>query len=346
MITPDTATVDNQQPFMAPKTDALVSKKIQSEVIKDLKKPFSNVLNRSNIIIAIPAYNEEVAIGSVVARCKKYADHVIVVDDGSKDHTAEIARLVGGEVVTHQKNGGYGASIKTCFEVARKRDAEAMVIIDADGQHNPDDIPALITEMLRGKSDIVIGSRFVNGNGKKQKIPAYRKVGMLVLDTATEMGSGYHITDSQSGFRAYSKTAIHEIYLGNNGMAAGSEILMQASDMKLKITEVPIKVRYDLENTSSENPITHGLSVLGKIIGLISQRRPLPFFCIPGSILLLVGVIFGIFALNIFNITRNISIFYTVAGAMCVILGIFCVFTGLILSSIQSIKSKINSNSL
>jgi glycosyltransferase involved in cell wall biosynthesis len=118
-------------------------------------------VGKPKVILAIPAYNEEVAIGSVVARSKKYVDKVIVVDDGSKDHTVEIAKLVGAEVVSHKVNGGYGAAIKTCFEAAKANCADAMIIIDADGQHNPDDIPTLINEMVTRKSDIVIGSRFV-----------------------------------------------------------------------------------------------------------------------------------------------------------------------------------------
>lgn len=291
------------------------------------------------VIVAIPAYNEEVAIGSVVIRCMKYVDKVIVIDDGSKDHTAEVAQLVGAEVIRHKVNGGYGAAIKTCFETAKVYDADAMIIIDADGQHDPDDIPSLISEMKKSQSDIVIGSRFVNGNGKKQKIPAYRKIGMKILDTATELGSGLKITDSQSGFRLYSRKAINEIKLGNNDMAAGSEILIQAANNKLQISEVPITVRYDIENTSSENPVRHGFSVLGNIIRLISQRRPLLFFCAPGALLLIFGIVFGILSLDTFNNTRDISIFYTMASAMFVVLGTFSIFTGFILQSILTIKS-------
>ena len=302
------------------------------------KSSYFSTLSRDNILVAIPAYNEEVAIGSVIARCKKYADNVIVVDDGSKDHTAEIARLVGAEVITHEKNGGYGSAIKTCFDVARKRDLKAMVIIDADGQHNPDDIPAMIAEMGHSRSDIVIGSRFVKGNGKKQNIPIYRKVGMRVLDTATKIGSGYNITDSQSGFRIYSDKAIRTIQLSNNGMAAGSEILLQASGEKLHISEIPIYVRYDIEKTSSENPIRHGFSVLGSIIGLVSEKRPLIFFCIPGFLLLLAGIISGLLFLNVFNAIRNLSIYFVMISALCVLIGIFSIFTGLILSSIQRKK--------
>lgn len=294
----------------------------------------------SKIVVAIPAYNEEVAIGSVVARCKKYVDTVVVIDDGSKDHTAEIAKLVGAEVITHAKNGGYGAAIKTCFETAKAHDADAMIIIDADGQHNPDDIPRLINEMRNKKSDIVIGSRFVNGNGKNQKIPAYRKVGMKVLDTATTIGSGLKISDSQSGFRIYSKKAINSIVLNNNDMAAGSEILIQAAEKKLNISEIPVSIRYDIEDTSSKNPIAHGFSVLNSIVGLISQKRPLTFFGLPGVILVVIGFIFAIPTINIFNESGNVPIINALVTATFILLGIFSMFTGLILSAIQSVRGK------
>jgi glycosyltransferase involved in cell wall biosynthesis len=262
------------------------------------------------------------------------------VDDGSKDHTAEIARLVGAEVITHSKNGGYGAAIKTCFETAKSCNADVMIIIDADGQHSPDDIPILLGEINNSHADIVIGSRFINGNGHNQKIPAYRIVGMRVLDTATKAGSGIHITDSQSGFRAYSKKAINFIDLGNNGMAAGSEILIQASDKKMKISEVPISVRYDIKGTSSKSPITHGFEVLGNIVGLISQRRPLLFFCIPGAVLLIIGIIASLFTIIDYNVTRNIPVLPAMFSALCILIGIFSIFTGFILSAIQDARFK------
>jgi glycosyltransferase involved in cell wall biosynthesis len=341
MASSDVATASDHQIYEKTKNDDISNAKVKTGFSKSIESSHYNILSRANFIVAIPAYNEEIAIGSIVARCKKYADKVIVVDDGSKDHTAEIARLVGADVITHEKNGGYGAAIKTCFEVARKRDAEAMVILDADGQHNPDDIPALLDKMVTGNFDIVIGSRFVNGNGKTQKIPAYRKVGMRVLDTATEVGSGCHISDSQSGYRLYSRNAIREIDLGSNGMAAGSEILIQAADKKLKIAEVPINVRYDIEKTSSENPITHGYNVLVNIIGLISEQRPLLFFCVPGAMLLFIGVVSGIYAEKLFYTTGFVSVFYTAICAICILLATFSMFTGLILQSIQSIVKKI-----
>ena len=131
-----------------------------------------------------------------------------------------------------------------------------MVIIDSDGQHNPHEIPQLL-EPLKNGFDLVIGSRFVNGNGKN--VPSYRKMGMRVLDFATSFAGGLKVTDSQSGFRAYSRKAIEKINLNDSDMSAGSEILIQAKDHKLKYTEVEIHCRYDLENCSSQNPFIHVL---------------------------------------------------------------------------------------
>ncbi len=142
--------------------------------------------------------------------------------------------------------------MQTIFCTARAMGVEELVTIDADGQHDPQDIPRLLADLRHG-NDVVIGSRFVEGS--TGKIPAYRKVGMKVLDAATTMvGSGPATTDSQSGFRAYGKKAIEAIHPSGDGMSAGSEILIQAGDHDLKVTEVPIQVRYDIEGTLEREP--------------------------------------------------------------------------------------------
>jgi glycosyltransferase involved in cell wall biosynthesis len=216
-----------------------------------------------------------------------------------------------------------------------------MIIIDADGQHSPDDIPKMVEEMVSAKSDIVIGSRFVNGNDRNQKIPAYRKLGMKVLDTATVAGSGLNVSDTQSGFRAYSKKAIDRIRIGEGGMGAGSEILIEAADQNLKISEVPIKVRYDLKGTSSKNPVAHGLSVLNSIVGFVSQKKPMLFFGVPGLIMLDIGVLACFEALRIFNLTDELPIGHLLIGVVGITLGTQCIFTGFVLISIKSITSRL-----
>lgn len=152
----------------------------------------------------MPAYNEERSIARMVLGCQKYVDRVIVVDDGISDATAELAISAGAHVVRHEWNAGYGTALRTCFETAREIGADRMVIIDSDGQHDPDEIPQLLQPLDRGV-DMVIGSRFCNGNA--QDIPAYRKVGMRILDITTNFLGGLSVTDSQSGFRAYGKRA-------------------------------------------------------------------------------------------------------------------------------------------
>lgn len=206
----------------------------------------------------LPAFNEEASIGAVILKAQKYVDKVIVVNDGSLDKTAEVSESAGALVVTHKKNGGYGATLKTCFEVARKINVDAMVILDGDGQHDPDEIPNVLVPVLSGAAHVVVGSRFVKG---QQKIPPLRRIGMSILNLATRL-IGPQILDSQSGFRAYSRIAIFAIEPAEKGMGAGSEILIQAHENRLKIAEVPIKCSYEVGRRSFWSMLSHGLTVL------------------------------------------------------------------------------------
>lgn len=284
-------------------------------------------------IAAMPAYNESKSIANVIMGCKKYVDKIVVVDDGSSDNTAELAESLGAYVIRHETNKGYGAALKNCFETARKLNANAMVIIDSDGQHDPNDIPKLLTPLKQGY-DLVIGSRFINGNGKN--VPLYRKFGMKVLDIATMMAGGLNVTDSQSGFRAYSKKAIENISLNGAGMSAGSEILLQARDHRLKHTEVEIHCRYDLEDCSSQNPFIHGPRVLLRLLRDMEYRRPLYYFTAPGIFLGAVGVFMGLkFLQNYFYYGGSLPFGPTFLMMLFSIIGMFMVFTGIILHAIS-----------
>ena len=228
----------------------------------------------SMIIAAMPAHNEDERIAKVVLGAKKHVDKVVVVDDGSTDATVEIAEALGALVVRHDENRGYGAALGTCFETARELDADIMVILDSDGQHDPAYIPEFIETLRTKGADIVIGSRFLTRNEIR---PKWRIAGMKVLNLFTRL-HGVETTDSQSGYRAYSRRAIEKIRITNPDMGAGSEILIQAKNHNLKIVEIPITVRYDIENTSSKNPWRHGFGVLGWLIRVTSEKRPLLFF--------------------------------------------------------------------
>lgn len=283
-------------------------------------------------IAAMPAYNEERSIARMVAGAKKYVDTVVVVDDGSSDATAEVAESAGAYVVIHEQNGGYGAALRTCFEAARGLGADKMVIIDSDGQHDPEEIPKLLWPLGRGV-DLVIGSRFCNGNGKD--IPAYRKVGMKVLDIATSAAGGISVTDTQSGYRAYGRRAIDCIYIDGDGMSAGSEILLQAKDNNLKVEEVEIHCSYDVDRASTENPVSHGVKVLLTLLHDMEIRRPLYYFTVPGMVLAATGIAIGLELLRVFYHGGQLSYGLTLLMILLTLVGSFMAFTGIILHAIS-----------
>jgi glycosyltransferase involved in cell wall biosynthesis len=292
--------------------------------------------NPIKVLAAMPAFNEEKYIAKTIVGARKYVDQVLVIDDGSSDSTKEIAEGLGAIVIRHEKNIGYGAALQSIFNKARELHVDALVILDADGQHNPEDVGRLLNALVECEADVAIGSRFLKDDHKEQ-IPGYRKVGMKVLDGATRIAGVAEISDSQSGFRAYGKKAIEVIQLSGEGMSAGSEILIQISDNNLKIAEVPIKVRYDIEDTSSQHPVRHGVSVLYKLIGLISYRRPLLTFGTPGLILVIIGIIAGSRAFTEYYITTRFPFILSMVSGMFLILGILLAITGLILNSIVMI---------
>ena len=277
------------------------------------------------IIAAMPAYNEESYIGTMVLKTRKYVDEVIIVDDGSTDKTSEIAKLAGATVVRHDRNKGYGAAIQSILAEAKKRAPDVLVLLDADTQHNPSEIPDLIKPILNG-FDLVIGSREL----KKNNIPFYRHVGQKILLHSTRILSGKKLSDTESGFRVFSKKAITSLKLRENGMAASAETIAEAAKRGLKVTEVPISVKYTKDG-STLNPVAHGVEVLTRIVAMISERRPLTFFGLSGSILTTLGVIAGIRALQLFAASGIIPIGTTLVTVLFLTIGIFSIFTGLIL---------------
>lgn len=220
-----------------------------------------NRINMKSIVI-IPALNEEVAIGSIVKRSLKYVDDVLVIDDGSDDNTSRIAKESGARVIKHYNNLGKGVSLKDAFGEVSGYDI--VVTIDGDGQHNPDEIPKLMNPIREGRADLVNGSRYLDGFD--EETPAYRRVGQRVLDIATNITSGTSVTDSQSGFRAFNGKTIKCYRFRDTGFGIESEMLADAAEHNLKILEVPITVRYDVENSSTKGPVTHGVGVLIKIV--------------------------------------------------------------------------------
>lgn len=223
------------------------------------------------VLVGIPAFNEEVGIGSVVLMANQYADGVIVVDDGSTDRTAETAELAGATVIRHETNRGKGAAIRTILDSAATIGCEALVLIDGDGQHVPAEIAAVAAPALDGDADLVVGNRH-HGPGSHIETPRYRRVGQYGLDRLTRFVTGVDVTDTQSGFRALSPQAIESIAPETDAMGIESEMLHAATREDLRVTEVPIDVRYDGIDGQTFNPIYHGVVVGIRILSLPRAR--------------------------------------------------------------------------
>ncbi|NDB33552.1 MAG: glycosyltransferase family 2 protein [Nitrososphaeria archaeon] len=287
-----------------------------------------------NIVVGIPAYNEEKHIGSLILKLKKITDNVIVCNDGSSDMTGEIAEKMGAIVVNHPKNLGYGAGIRSIFLKAREIGADILVTFDADGQHRIEDIQSVIEPILKNQADMVIGSRF-NESGI-DNVPEYRKFGIKALTKLTNLSLDEKISDSQSGFRAYNKKILDEITPSEYGMGVSTEILIKANKHGFKITEVPITILYR-GDTSTHNPVSHGASVFMSTIKFTSIEHPLKFYGIPGVLFLVIGLAFALWAIDEYTTSHDLITNITLIAVGSTIIGAMLTVTAIILYSMVNL---------
>jgi len=286
------------------------------------------------IIVGIPAFNEEKNIASIITKLMDITDTIIVCNDGSDDLTSEISKKMGAIVIDHKKNLGYGGAIRSIFFKAKEMDGDILVTFDADGQHRIEDIKRVIGPIINQESDLVIGSRFLDESEKE--VPEYRKVGIKVITKVTNASIKKQLTDSQSGFRAYSKQVINELTPSELGMGISTEILIKASSKNFKISEVPIKIIYS-GDTSTHNPVSHGSSVLLSTIKYTSIEHPLKFYGIPSVIFLIIGTIFTSLAINYYIEIGRLNTNLTVVGAGCILTGAILLLTTILLYSLISV---------
>ena len=213
------------------------------------------------VIALIPAYNEETTLAAVLKKTAPFVDHVLVVNDGSSDRTAEIANAHGATVVTHVINRGLGAAIGTGFAAAQKLGADMVITLDADGQHDAEEIPKFVEAVEQG-ADVVIGSRMLTRSG----MPWYRQVANALGNLVTFVLFGAWVTDSQSGFRAFTDYALRQIEIKTNRMEVSSELIAESRRNKLNLVEVPIKAIYTDYSLSKGQSFLVGIKTLVKLV--------------------------------------------------------------------------------
>ena len=287
------------------------------------------------VIAGLLMYNEEETIGTVVTLTKDYVDHVVCVDDGSSDSSARIAESCGATVHRHRVNRGYGGALKSLFQVAKEMDADVLVILDSDGQHDPSSIPDLIEPIINDEVDFVIGSRFVEG-GNTEDMPAYRRLGIKVITAASNLSSDLDISDTQSGFRAFSRKAIDRLRFDAEGMELSLEMLEDANEKHLKIKEVPTVIRYDVPKGSNFTAISHGFAVLAWAMISLSQKKPILVLGLPGLGLFAAGAAMAFNAINGVTDSVDAIIGPGLTAIWIGVLGISLMATGFVLQSARN----------
>lgn len=286
----------------------------------------------ARVLAAIPCYNEERFIGSVVLKTRQYIHQVLVIDDGSADQTAHVAEAAGAVVIKHQRNSGKAEALNTAFAAASALGVDILVVLDGDGQHRPDEIPALVQAVLDEEADIVIGSRFLKD--AQGDIPNVRRAGQQLLTTATNIGSGVAVSDSQSGFRVFSRRAIQMLTFRERGFSVEAEMQFLAAEHNLRVVERPITAVY--ADPPKRNVFGQGFTVLNGVLRLIGQHRPLLFFGAPGLVLFLMGMALGAYVVQIYFETRQLAVGYTVLTVLLAEAGLLSLFSGLLLHSIRA----------
>jgi glycosyltransferase involved in cell wall biosynthesis len=296
--------------------------------------------NRHDIIVLIPAFNEELTISMVVTLSLKNASKVIVIDDGSPDRTSELAKAAGAEVIRQEPNQGKAAALRVGFERCRELRPKCVVLIDGDGQMDPEQLTTIAGPVLDGEADLVIGSRFI---GRQTDIPKYRIFGQKVLNRVTNMGSDFKVTDTQSGFRALSIKGLENTDFASDSFNVESDMISHFVQRGLVIREVPISVRYVVPNPHKQKPFRHGMSVLGNIVTMIGYRRPLIVFGIPGFILFFMGLFFCTATYYQHRLLFDWTIVTQgIAGISTLGIGLFLMFAALMLNSLTVLMNNIH----
>lgn len=308
--------------------------------------PESTPESTPEVVAAIPAYNEANTIAEVIKETTPYVDEVVVIDDGSDDDTVAVADAAGATVIEHGTNEGYGTALKTAFTMAADRDIDRLVILDGDGQHEPEDIPRLFERLDETDSEIAIGSRLADDG--ETDIPVYRRIGLGVVNVLTNLSMGITnrrqwVQDTQSGFRAYEQSAIESLAADpsiGSDMDASTDILYHSHKHEYNIEEVGTTIYYDVEEGSSQNPLSHGIRLVINILNTVERERPIAFVGLPGFLLAIFGLTLGYLAFSNFLSTGSFPLGLALGSSVIFLAGLFFGLTAVVLHALKQYLQK------
>ncbi|MDD4737002.1 MAG: glycosyltransferase family 2 protein [Kiritimatiellae bacterium] len=223
---------------------------------------------KCDFCVVIPAYQEETHIGNVVREVRKYCSRVLVVDDGSKDATAQVARDAGATVISLPENQGKGAALNVGYQAARDQKAEFLIAMDADGQHDPEEIPKFIEAYRRTGIPVLIGNRMADVHG----MPLVRKLTNRFMSWMLSRSMGQYVPDTQCGYRLFRCDVIPFVSSKSQRFAAESEVLLRVAERGIRIDAVRIKTIYD-SNHSKINPLLDSVRFFRMLYLFRKQHR-------------------------------------------------------------------------
>ncbi len=297
----------------------------------------------TKIVFVVPTLNEEAGVPIVLDSISKVMHRsnylVLVVDGNSEDKTVQRAKDRGALII-FQRERGYGDALMTGFSCAcDKLRADIIVMMDADGTYDPKDVPKMLTPILEKRADLVIGNRFLRM--KPGSMTFINRIGNKILSWIARKTLSIKINDTQCGLRAFRADLIKRISLSTNGMPFATEMLAEAREANARVLELPVDYSPRIGNAKLD-PIKDGMRILGTILRLIRDYRPLLFFGGSGFILVLLGSLIGFNTVIELALTGSIAHLASVSlASMLIVVGFFTFMIGLLADMVKDLKKEI-----